>query len=123
MISIDPRDSRPLYEQVIDGFKKLIVAGVMNPDEKLPSVRALASQLAINPNTIQRAYRELEAQGFIYSAAGKGSFVAALDDTASLHRQELLAQFDAVAGELMALGVTAEELTKRLRGGNPDDRD
>ena len=117
MISIDPRDSRPLYEQVVDGFKKLIVAGVMAPDDKLPSVRQLASQLAINPNTIQRAYRELEAQGFVYSAAGKGSFVSSQDSTADIHRQELLGQFDAAARDLMAIGVTAEELTNRLKGG------
>lgn len=117
MISIDQRSASPLYEQVIDEFRKLIVAGVMTPGEKLPSVRALASQLAINPNTIQRAYRELEMQGYIYSAAGKGSFVAEVDQTEDLHRNELLAQFDALAAELLALGCTAEELTQRLKGG------
>ena len=68
MISIDSRNPKPLYEQVVDEFKKLIVAGVMAPDEKLPSVRSLASQLAINPNTIQRAYRELESAGFACTA-------------------------------------------------------
>ena len=117
MISIDSRNPKPLYEQVVDEFKKLIVAGVMAPDEKLPSVRSLASQLAINPNTIQRAYRELQSAGFTYSAAGKGSFVAELGDMSSLHRDELLAQFDQVTAELLGLGCSADELTARIGKG------
>lgn len=121
MISIDARDPRPLYEQVVDAFRKLIIAGVMAPDEKLPSVRSLASQLAINPNTIQRAYRELEVQGYTYSAAGKGSFVADVSNAADIHRTELLAQFDRLVAELLATGCTAEELTARLKGGGDHD--
>lgn len=117
MISIDNRDPRPLYEQVVDGFRKLIVAGVLAPDEKLPSVRSLASELAINPNTIQRAYRELEVQGYIYSAAGKGSFVAASAATSDLHRKELLARFDEVVREWKALGFEKEPLMRRLEEG------
>lgn len=118
MISIDSRNPKPLYEQVVAEFRKLIVAGVMTQDEKLPSVRSLASQLAINPNTIQRAYRELEAAGLIYSTAGKGSFVAELGDTASLKRQELLSNFDDVTAQLLQLGCTADELAQRIeRGG------
>ena len=117
MISIDNRDPRPLYEQVVDGFQKLIVAGVLPPDAKLPSVRSLASQLAINPNTIQRAYRELEAAGYVYSAAGKGSFVAATSKTSDLHRAELLSQFDALVAELEVAGCTRDQLANRLREG------
>ncbi len=74
MISLNYRDSRPIYEQIEDGLRKLIVTGALGADEKLPSVRALAAQLAINPNTIQRAYNELEGEGYIYSVPGKGSF-------------------------------------------------
>ena len=88
MISIDTRDSRPLYEQVVDGFRTLIIAGVMARDDKLPSVRSLATQLAINPNTIQRAYRELEAQGYTYSVAGKGSFVAFANQSLMLEERK-----------------------------------
>uniref|UniRef100_UPI003FF0CFFC GntR family transcriptional regulator n=1 Tax=Dysosmobacter welbionis TaxID=2093857 RepID=UPI003FF0CFFC len=73
MISLNYRDSRPIYEQIRDGLRKLIVTGALSADEKLPSVRALAAQLAINPNTIQRAYNELEGEGYIYSVPGKGS--------------------------------------------------
>lgn len=120
MISIDSRNPKPLYEQVVDEFKKLIIAGVMTQDEKLPSVRSLASQLAINPNTIQRAYRELEAAGFTYSAAGKGSFVAELGDTASLRREELLAQFDETVSQLLETGLTADELTARIKEGGAE---
>ena len=76
MISLNYRDSRPIYEQIKDGLKKLMVSGALAANEKLPSVRALAAQLAINPNTIQRAYNELESEGYIYSIPGKGSFAA-----------------------------------------------
>ena len=72
VISLNYRDSRPIYEQIKDGLRRLIVTGAMAPDEKLPSVRALATQLSINPNTIQRAYNELENEGYIYSVPGKG---------------------------------------------------
>ena len=78
MISINYRDPRPIYEQVKDGFRQLILSGVLKPDEKLPSVRELAGELAINPNTIQRAYRELEQEGCVCSVPGKGSFVSDL---------------------------------------------
>ena len=74
MITLNYRDARPIYEQVRDGLRKLIVSGAIADGEKLPSVRQLASQLAINPNTIQRAYNELEAEGWTASVPGKGSF-------------------------------------------------
>ena len=117
MISIDSRDPRPLYEQVVDGFRKLIIAGALRPDDKLPSVRSLATQLAINPNTIQRAYRELEAAGYVYSSAGRGSFVSATTETSELHLRELLASFDALVGELDAAGYTRDQLIERLKEG------
>ena len=79
MIVLDYRDSRPLYQQVKDSLRRMMLTGLLEPDEKLPSVRSLATQLAINPNTIQRAYAELEAEGYIYSVAGRGSFVSAGD--------------------------------------------
>ena len=75
MISLNYRDSRPIYEQIRDELRKLIVTGALSADEKLPSVRALAAQLAINPNTIQRAYRQLEMEGWIATVPGKGCFV------------------------------------------------
>ena len=90
MISLNYRDSRPIYEQIRDGLRKLIVTGALGADEKLPSVRALAAQLAINPNTIQRAYNELEGEGYIYSVPGKGSFAAAMRSGDPKRRMELM---------------------------------
>ena len=114
MISINFRDSRPIYEQVKDSLRRLIVSGALPPDEKLPSVRELASRLVINPNTIQRAYRELEREGYIVSVPGKGSFACGQHGANSERVRELLAQFDDAAEELMYLGVTAAELRARL---------
>lgn len=114
LIVLNYRDSKPIYGQIGDGFRKLILSGVMPAGEKLPSVRELASELAINPNTIQRAYRELESEGFIYSIAGKGSFAAALTEVADTRRENLLSAFDESSIELLRLGLPVETLTARL---------
>ena len=114
MISLNYRDSRPIYEQVREGFKKLIMSGALAPGDKLPSVRELATELAINPNTIQRAYRELEAEGCIYSLPGKGSFAAELSGLADARRAELFEKLESAAAELMAMGVGREELETHL---------
>ena len=113
MIHLDYRDARPIYNQIFDGIREQILAGILQPGDKLPSVRELAGELAINPNTIQRAYRELEADGWIGSMAGKGSFVCGAP-TADQEREKLLAQFDTLSAQLMAKGVSAAELQKRL---------
>ena len=110
MISLNYRDSRPIYEQIKDGLKKLIVSGAMAADEKLPSVRVLATQLSINPNTIQRAYNELENEGFIYSVPGKGSFAAASVDSSESKKRELENKIREMIAELRYLGVSEEEL-------------
>ena len=121
MILLDYRDSRPIYEQVQDGLRKLMVAGVLQEGEKLPSVRALAGQLAINPNTIQRAYEALEREGYVYSIGGKGSFVAPRKEVDTGRRDELMKQLDTCVKELLFLGVSKEELLRHLEtaeGGN-----
>ena len=110
MISLNYRDSRPIYEQIRDGLRKLIVTGALSADEKLPSVRALAAQLAINPNTIQRAYNELEGEGYIYSVPGKGSFAAANAAADSAPPAELMTQVRELLSELRYLGVSQQEL-------------
>lgn len=115
MISLNYRDARPIYEQVRDGLRHLVVTGAIQPGERLPSVRSLAASLAINPNTIQRAYESLEADGYLSSVAGKGSFAILRTDLAQERRAELLKTFDATAAELMFLGMTQAELTRRLR--------
>ncbi len=115
MIQIDFRDSRPIYEQIKEGMRKMITTGAIQPDEKIPSVRELAGMLAINPNTIQRAYRELEAEGFIYKVTGRGSFASKVDPKDSPRRKELLEQFDRTVQELFFLEVTKEELDWRIK--------
>ena len=114
MISLNYRDARPIYEQVKDGLRRLMVTGAIAPGDKLPSVRSLATTLAINPNTIQRAYEALEGEGYVYSVAGKGSFAAGQKNVDEGRRSELLSGFDALTAELLFLGVTVRELTDRL---------
>lgn len=115
MININFRDSRPIYEQVKTTLRKLIVSGAMSPDEKLPSVRELASQLVINPNTIQRAYRELEQESYIISIPGKGSYANLSAQVDEGRRKELLTAMDEIVAELLYLGVTPDELDRRIR--------
>lgn len=115
MFSINYRDPRPIYEQVKDRLRLAIITGSISADEKIPSVRELAGQLAINPNTIQRAYRELETDGFIYSVPGKGSFVGDCHAALEARRVELFNQLDATATEILHLGVTADALCAHLK--------
>ena len=115
MISLNYRDSRPIYEQIRDGLRKLIVTGALSADEKLPSVRALAAQLAINPNTIQRAYNELEGEGYIYSVPGKGSSPPPPPPPDSARRAELLTQVRELLSELRYLGVSQQELLNLVK--------
>lgn len=115
MININFRDSRPIYEQVKTTLRKLIVSGALSPDEKLPSVRELASQLVINPNTIQRAYRELEQEGYIISIPGKGSYANLSAQVDEGRKKELLTAMDEIVSELLYLGVTPDELDRRIR--------
>ena len=116
MIRLNYRDSRPIYEQVMDGLRQLIINGVLPENSKLPSVRELAVSLAINPNTIQRAYRGLEAEGYIISVPGKGSFVSRENDSARARRTELEEKFKELMRELRNLGVSEEELQDMLKG-------
>ena len=109
MIRLDYRDSRPIYEQVRDGLRRLMVTGVMQPGEQLPSVRSLAMELAINPNTIQRAYAQLEQEGYVYSVSGRGTFVA--------EGGELCERLRPMLEELRSLGFTLEELAALWKEG------
>ena len=114
MIHIDYRDPRPIYEQVKDGLRRLVVIGALPAGEKLPSVRELATTLTINPNTIQRAYRELESEGYIVSVPGKGSFAAERREENEEHKQELLKKLREVARELRWLGMSGEEIAAAI---------
>ena len=112
MIILDYRDRRPIYEQVISRFQELMLTGALEKDSQLPSVRSLAMELSINPNTIQRAYAELERQGDIYSI--KGSFVADNGHVKEAGRQEVLQRQVDLAKEACALGVTKEQLWEQI---------
>ena len=115
VITLNYRDSRPIYEQIQEGLKRLIVTGAMEAEERLPSVRTLATQLSINPNTIQRAYAELEREGYCYSVPGKGSFVSERVETDGKRRRELKDRLRALAAELKFLGVAESELVELIR--------
>ena len=114
MIQLNYRDTRPFYQQIKDHVRQLVVSGALKKDEKLPSVRDMAASLAINPNTIQRAYRELESEGYIYTLSGKGTFVAEVDHSNQFRQQELLPQFDKIVSELLYLSMPVNDLTNRI---------
>lgn len=114
MLQLNYRDAKPIYEQIKDGIRKLLLSKAIEPDEKLPSVRELASSLAINPNTISRAYRELESEGYVYSKQGKGTFASSPVFINQTRKQELLVTFDDVVSELFILSVTKEDLGQRM---------
>ena len=116
MLTLNYRDSRPIYEQIKDGLRRMIVTSAMAQDEKLPSVRAMATQLSINPNTIQRAYAELESEGYVVSVTGKGSFVAEGDTQNAARKAELTGKLKPVLEELRNLGMTREELLRLWEG-------
>lgn len=116
MIQLNYRDSRPIYEQIKDAFRKLIISGALPGNEKLPSVRILATQLSINPNTIQRAYNELENEGFVFSIPGKGSFVCPVIERDNDKIEKLMMHVREEIAELKMLGVTEEQLIKLVRG-------
>lgn len=107
MITLNYRDARPIYEQIRDSLRQRILSGIMVSGEKLPSVRSLAAELAINPNTIQRAYSALEAEGFLCSIPGKGSFVAELPEHTA--QKALLEEGRLLCRKLCAHGCTREQ--------------
>ncbi|RHT73994.1 GntR family transcriptional regulator [Ruminococcaceae bacterium AM28-23LB] len=126
MITIDYKDRRPIYEQIVSSIEELAVRGVLEPDSQLPSVRQLAVELSINPNTIQRAYSQLEKTGVIYSVKGKGNFVAA--DPKRLREEkmeQILQEMEKLLRQALALGVGRERmenwlhsLLEKEEGGN-----
>ncbi|MDX8360520.1 MULTISPECIES: GntR family transcriptional regulator [Bacillaceae] len=129
MFNLDLRSRQPIYEQLVDNIKQLIINEVLKPDEQLPSVRALAKQLTINPNTIQKAYRELEHQGYIYSVKGRGSFVTPSPQLPNQEKLEkMMEEIKKLLLEAFYLGMTKEqsiqlinEVEKVVKGGERYD--
>lgn len=110
MIVIDYKDRRPIYEQIVERFKELILNGALPPDYKLPSVRSLAMELSINPNTIQRAYATLEQKGYIYSVKGRGSFIAGNQELIDLKKQEVIKHLKEQLKLAIKSGISKEEI-------------
>lgn len=110
MIVIDYHDKRPIYEQVIDRFQMLILNGALEPDTQLPSVRSLAIDLSINPNTIQRAYTELERRGLIYSIKGRGNFVSSQKDVVKEQQELLLEALKAQLKTCKESGIESQQV-------------
>jgi GntR family transcriptional regulator len=115
LIQISYSDAKPIYEKVKDSLCRMILTGALPPDSRLPSVRELAMELAINPNTIQRAYRELEQEGYIVSVPGKGSFVSRDGTARRQRRQELAGKLQELVRELKTLGATEDELISLVK--------
>lgn len=113
MILIDYSDKRPIYEQIVDKFQTLILNGVLEADEKMPSVRTLAVELSINPNTIQRAYSELEREGFIYSVKGRGNFVRGDKGLLDRQREKLLLELKRQLKMCSDFGIRKEEVLEK----------
>ena len=121
MIHLDYRDARPIYTQISDGIRDQILAGILQTGDKLPSVREMAAELTINPNTIQRAYRELEMQGWIATVPGKGCFVCGIPVGGQAEQAELMKTLDKTVQALLQLGVSRQDLLDHLiKGGNED---
>ncbi|MGM9648545.1 MAG: GntR family transcriptional regulator [Butyricicoccaceae bacterium] len=116
MIRLDYRDSRPVYEQIADKLEMLAMCGALEPEEQLPSVRQLATELSINPNTVQKAYGELLSRGVIYSVKGRGNFIS--DSVEELRERKLTdirKQIELLLKQARELGMTDEELRHMLR--------
>lgn len=113
MISLDYRDKRPIYEQIVEKLEKLIICGALESNMKMPSVRSLAIELSVNPNTIQRAYTQLEQDGYLYTIVGRGNYVTSESEWKKGRIEEVLQEFTEVLtkareakvpkGELLAL--------------------
>lgn len=116
MFELDVRSRKPIYEQLVERLKELIITEVLTADEQLPSVRTLAQQLTINPNTIQKAYRELESQGYIYSIKGKGSFVSEATPSRNSEKiDKVRNELSKLLSEALYLGITKNELYKLIQ--------
>ena len=120
MFTLDYRDARPIYTQICDGIREQILTGVLREGDKLPSVRELAMELTINPNTIQRSYRTLEEEGWIASVAGKGSFVCGVPQALEEDKKLLWEELEKLTQRFAFSGIEKEQIIRYLEGGNQD---
>ena len=116
MIILDYKDTRPIYEQIVEKFKLLILKGVIQKDEQMPSVRSLAVELSINPNTIQKAYAELERQGYLYVVKGRGNFISDNKSLLNGRKEELKNRMIFLYKEGLELGMKKADFIECLQG-------
>ncbi|NLJ58172.1 MAG: GntR family transcriptional regulator [Tissierellia bacterium] len=116
MIKIDNNNPKAIYEQVYDEIVRLIMSKVLKPDDKLPSVRELASMIKINPNTIQKAYKYLEDSNYIYSVKGVGNFVKNAEELRSLHIKNMKEELHKIIKSLKEIGLTDENVIQAVKG-------
>ena len=121
MIVIDSRDKRAIYEQVMDRLSDLMLIGALEPGDKLPSVRSLAVELSINPNTIQKAYIELERQGYVYSVKGVGSFVAEMDVIKENKKSIIYKELEELVDKSRKI-ISKEEFCKKVEEFYPEHK-
>ena len=114
MIILDYRDKRPIYEQVTEKLQNLIIRGALEPESKLPSVRNLALELTVNPNTIQRAYTELEELGYIYTVKGRGNYVSKEAEWRESREKLIDEETRTLAKHALEAGIGKEHLISRL---------
>lgn len=122
MILIDYKDRRPIYEQIVDKVEELIIKGVLQPDSQMPSVRALSVELSINPNTIQKAYAELERRGFLYSVKGKGSFVCFQESMLEEKSRKIKEEIRKNIEEAKLLHISEDELVALVKAAYQKER-
>ncbi len=116
MFEIDVKSRKSIYEQVVDNFREMIISGLLEPEEKLPSVRSLSRSLTVNPNTIQKAYRELEHQGYIYTVTGRGSFVKERKEETFDKSQIMRAEDDlrTAVRDLVFMGISDDKIRSKV---------
>ena len=115
MIILDYRDTRPLYEQIVDKFQMLILSGALEPNSRMPSVRSLAVELSINPNTIQKAYSILEQNGYIYPVKGRGNFVSGNEKLKLRKQESVYASLRENVKKGQELGISCEKMTEKVQ--------
>lgn len=115
MFVIDNRDKRPIYEQIVDKLSDLMVIGGLNTDDKLPSVRSMAMELSINPNTIQKAYLELERRGYIYSVKGIGSFVADIEAIRETKKKNIFEDLKEIVFRAKKVGINYDKFVEEVK--------
>ncbi len=123
MIVLDYRDKRPIYEQVVDKLENLIVCGALESNMKMPSVRSLAMELSVNPNTIQRAYAQLEQDGYLYTIVGRGNYVTSENEWKGGKKKALCKEFTELLAKMKELGISRQELLELISAQYPGEEE